>query len=116
VAALVKELKVFLVELDRLHAVAGPKALVELCSVDDVLELDLVVRAALARFDCLGLDRQPQGALMLDHGARADFVSGNLRHESLPRGGRWCSSVNEKERGASSSARSGHATRFRRGR
>ncbi len=75
VAVLVEELKILLIEIDGLDAVAAAKALVELGAIHDVFEFDLIVRAALAGLHGLGFDGHPQLALMIDHGARADFVS-----------------------------------------
>src|SRR6185437_7009956 len=50
-----------------------------------------------ARLDRLGLDRDPERALMLDHRARADFVTGNFRHD---RHAFWKSAAASRMRGA----------------
>jgi hypothetical protein len=76
----VEEREILLLEPDFFDGLGGTEALVELGAVDQVLELDLIVRAALAGLHMVGPDRHPQPAIVLDDVAGTDFVAVDLGH------------------------------------
>ena len=80
VALLVEEGEILLLEADLLDRLGRAEALVELGAVDQVLQLDLVVGAALAGLDRVGPDRHPEAAIVLDDVAGTDFVAVDLGH------------------------------------
>ena len=84
VALLVEEGEILLLQPDLLDRLGGAEALVELGAVDQVLQFDLVVGAALAGLDVIGPDRHPQAAIMLDDVAGTDFVAVDLGHDVVP--------------------------------
>ena len=65
------------VDHDQGDAVGAAETLVELAAVEDVLQLDLVVRRALAGFHRHGLDRSPERAVELDPGSDTDGPNAN---------------------------------------
>ena len=75
VALLVEEGEILLFEADLFDGFSGAKALVELGAVEEVLQFDLVVGAALAGLDCVRPDGDPEAAIMFDHIARTDFIA-----------------------------------------
>ena len=105
----VEELEVLLLEMDLVEGFAGAEALVEFGAGQDVLELDLVIGAALPRLHDLVLHRHPQRALIFEHHAGSDFIACDLGHggRAPRRGGkRW---VGSKERAGSSRGWGGSA-------
>ena len=74
-ALLVEEGEILLLEPDFFDRLGRAETLVELGAVDQVLQLDLIIGAALAGLDMVALDRRPEAALMLDDIARTDFVA-----------------------------------------
>ncbi len=81
VAAGVKVLEIAPLELHLFDHLRGTEALIQLGSVDDVLELDLIVGAAFAGFHALRFHHGPQLAIQFDDHARTDFVACNFSHK-----------------------------------
>src|SRR5690606_35633480 len=86
-ALFVEEGEILLFQPHPLDRLGGAEALIELGAVDEVLQFDLVVGAALAGLHRIGLDRDPQAAIMLDDVAGSDFVAVDLGHGALS--GEW---------------------------
>ena len=75
VALLVEEGEILLFQPDLLDGLGRAEALVELGAVDEVLQFDLIVGAALAGLHMIGPDRHPEAAIVLDDVAGTDFVT-----------------------------------------
>jgi hypothetical protein len=84
-ALFVEEGEILHLQSDLLDCLGRAETLIELGAVDQVLQLDLVVGAALAGLDGVGSDRHPQAAIMLDDVAGTDFVAIDLGHDDVIR-------------------------------